>query len=572
MAKIIHSLAVALAMALPILTQARETAQIADWYVKDFQSTITVRTDSSLLIEEKIIADAGNLPDKHGIFRVLPLETKTDKGTIKTPVSLVSITDFEGNAIPYSASTNNFDHTVTWKIGDADKTVTGVNDYEITYLVKNAVRSGNAGFDELYWNLNGNFWDIETNNFSANIVFPAGIAQSNSQVYLYSGGLGQKNNNMASYEWTNDNTLKIASKQTLSPGQGITASVTFPKNIIKPYQPGFFELYGEYFWFLIPLLALFIGYYVWNKYGKDPVVDKTVIPEFEIPENLTPMEMGLLASNGNFGDSLVSATIIGLAVKKYIVIEEIPKQGVFSKQDFRLKKASGGPEPLIEPEKLLIDKIFGANNEVLLSKLKNNFYKDLPEIKKSGVEALKNKGLICQSGLTIKTIFIAAGSIFLFGIIFALAIGDLWLIVSLALAGIVLLIFGLLMPKRTPKGAELNWRVKGFKLYMETAEKYRAQFYEKENIFEKFLPYAMVFGMTKLWIKKMEEIHGKEYLASYHPAWYAGNFAAGFNANDFAARMNSLSAGIAANIGTTSGAHGSGGVGGGGGGGGGGGW
>jgi Predicted membrane protein (DUF2207). len=84
------------------------------------------------------------------------------------------------------------------------------------------------------------------------------------------------------------------------------------------------------------------------------------------------------------------------------------------------------------------------------------------------------------------------------------------------------------MPKRTLKGAELNWRVKGFKLYMETAEKYRAQFNEKENIFEKFLPYAMVFGMTKLWIKKMEKIYGKEYFASYHPVWYAGNFAAGF--------------------------------------------
>ena len=52
------------------------------------------------------------------------------------------------------------------------------------------------------------------------------------------------------------------------------------------------------------------------------------------------------------------------------------------------------------------------------------------------------------------------------------------------------------------KGAELLWRIKGFKLYMETAEKYRQQFYEKENIFEKLLPYAMVFGMTEIWVKK----------------------------------------------------------------------
>ncbi|MGB2631897.1 MAG: DUF2207 domain-containing protein, partial [Minisyncoccales bacterium] len=368
------------------------------------------------------------------------------------------------------------------------------------------------------------------------------------------------------------NILKIASKKTLLPGQGITASITFPKNIVKPYQPGFFELYGDYLWFILPLLVFILSWQMWLKYGKDPVVNKTVIPEFEIPENLSPMEMGLLANNGSFNDSLISATIIDLAVKKHIIIEEIPKSGIFGKQDFRLKKTGANATPPGGPETVLIDKIFGADQEILLSKLKDNFYKDLPAIKKSGIEALKNKGLIYQSGLTMKTVFISAGSIVLFGMIFALIIGNLWLILSLALAGIVLLVFGLLMPKRTLKGAELNWRVKGFKLYMETAEKYQAQFNEKENIFEKFLPYAIMFGMANLWIKKMEQIYGKEYFANYHPAWYAGAFSGNFDADSFTSQINSISAGIAANIGTTSGAGGAGAAGSGGGGGGGGGW
>jgi uncharacterized membrane protein YgcG len=570
MKKIIFVFAAILLFPLNLL--AKNPENITDWYIKDMQTTITVQSDSSLLIEERISADAGNLPDKHGIFRVVPVETKTGKRTIKTPVSLVSITDFGGNAIPYSASTNNFDHTITWKIGSADKTVAGVNDYKITYLVKNAVRSDDANFDELYWNLNGNFWDIETDNFSASIIFPAEITKDNSRVYLYSGNLGQKDNGLASYEWTDDNTLNIASKKTLLPGQGITASITFPKNIVKPYQPGFFELYGDYLWFILPLLIFFISWRTWLKYGKDPVVGKTVIPEFEIPENLPPMEMGLLANNGSFNDSLISATIIDLAVKKHIIIEEIPKSGIFGKQDFRLKKTGANATPLGEPEKILIDKIFGADQEILLSKLKDNFYKDLPAIKKSGIEALKNKKLIYQSGLTMKTVFIAAGSIALFGMIFALTIGNIWLILSLALAGIILLVFGLLMPKRTHKGAELNWRIKGFKLYMGTAEKYRAQFNEKENIFEKFLPYAIMFGMAKLWIKKMEQIYGKEYFANYHPAWYAGAFSGNFDADSFTSQINSISAGIASNIGSSSGAGGAGGAGGGGGGGGGGGW
>jgi len=283
--------------------------------------------------------------------------------------------------------------------------------------------------------------------------------------------------------------------------------------------------------------------------------------------------MGLLFKNGSFGDSLISATIIDLAVKKYIIIEEIPKQGIFGQQNFRLKRieGSGYPSPN-ETEELLLKKLFGPSQEVLLSKLKNEFHKELPEIKKTAINNLKQKELIHSSGLTLKGIFLVLAVILIFAAFAGAGTENLFAIIAFGISAAVVLIFGLLMPKRTPKGAELNWRIKGFKLYMETAEKYRTRFHEKENIFEKFLPYAIVFGIAKLWVKKMEQIYGKEYFAAYHPAWYAGNFASGFNADSFAAQINSISSGIAANIGTTSGAHGAGGAGGGGGGGGGGGW
>jgi len=552
---------------------ARDTNQITDWYIKDFQSTITVNTDSSLLVEEKIIADCGDLPDKHGIFRVVPLETKTEKGTVKTPVELISIADFDDRPIKYSETKDNFNHTVAWKIGDADKNVTGENYYKIIYSVKNAVRAGNADFDELYWNLLGNFWDLEIENFRADIIFPEGISQNNTDIYLYAGQLGAEDNRLTKREWIDSGALRITSMSTLSPRQGVTVSATFPKGIIAPYQPGFFELYGDYLWFLIPILTFIICFAVWNKYGKDPRVDKTVIPEFEIPENLTPMQMGLLFKNGSFGDSLISATIIDLAVKKYIIIEEIPKQGIFGQQDFRLKRTGGSGYPsLNETEELLLKKLFGPSQEVLLSKLKNEFHKELPEIKKTAINNLKQKEFIHPSGLTFKRIFLALAVILIFAAFAGAGTENLFAVAAFGISAAVALIFGLSMPKRTPKGAELNWRIKGFKLYMETAEKYRTRFHEKENIFEKFLPYAIVFGIAKLWVKKMEQIYGKEYFAAYHPAWYAGNFASGFNADSFAAQINSISSGIAANIGTTSGAHGAGGAGGGGGGGGGGGW
>lgn len=573
MGKIFTFLILAAMIFLPSVSTARDPGNITDWYIKDFQSTVTVQTDSSLLVEEKITADAGNLPDKHGIFYVLPTETKTDKGIIKTPVSLVSITDFNGSPVKYSQSTSNFDHTVTWKIGDPDVSVTGVNYYKIVYSVKNAVRSQTADFDELYWNLSGYFWDIEIDKFSANVIFPKGANKDNSKIYLYSGNLGAKDNKFSGYEWIGENNLQVSSNQTLAARQGITASITFPKGFVKPYQPGFFETYGDYLWFLIAIAVFICAYSVWNKYGKDPRVDKTVIPEFEIPENLTPMEVGLLAASGDFSDKLISASIVNLAVKKLIVIEEIKKIWAFGKNDFKLKKIAPDSEfiKLTSPEKTLADKIFDGKNEIMLSELKNEFYKNIPAIKNAGMDALKAKNLIYQSGLTMRAAFVAAGFVVLFGMFAAVAMGRWPLILALAISAATLFVFGALMPKRTPAGAELNWRIKGFRLYMETAEKYRARFYEKENIFEKFLPYAIVLGMAKLWIKKMEEIYGKEYFAAYHPVWYVGSIAS-FDADSFTTHMNSISSSIASNVGTASGAAGAGAAGGGGGGGGGGGW
>ncbi len=106
---------------------------------------------------------------------------------------------------------------------------------------------------------------------------------------------------------------------------------------------------------------------------------------------------------------------------------------------------------------------------------------------------------------------------------------------------------------------------------METVDKDRAKFYEKENIFEKLLPYAIVFGITDIWIKRIKQIYGEEYFATYAPHWYVGT-SKSFDAKSFSSNLNALSSAIAANVGSRSGAGGAGGVGGGAGGGGGGGW
>lgn len=558
---------------------------VYDWYIKDFQTEIIVNKDSSLLITEKITADCGNAPNKHGIFRVLPYLINTPEGIIKTPIELINITDFDEKPLKYSTIKDPLNHTITWKIGDPNKTVQGINYYKIVYRVKNTIRFQNPKFDEFYWNLNGNFWDLEIDNFTAKIIFPKEINQNNTEIDYYTGELGSKNKDLANYQWIDKNILQFTSTRTLNKGEGITVSVIFPKGILKPYTLTFLENLSYYLLYirlsLLPLITFIICFYFWLKYGKDPYINKPIIPEYDIPENLTPIEMGMLMTNGVLDSSFISATLIDFAIKGLITIEEIKKPGfLMEKIDYKIKKTENGKERenRIEnpetPEKILL---MSLPDEFLISSLKNKFFKKLSQIEEAGIKILKNKNLITKEGLTFRRFFFSLGlaTVFLIIILPYILKEKLTpelnlLFISLFFSGLILIIFSYFIPKRTQKGADILWKIRGFRLYMETAEKYRQQFYERENIFEKFLPYAMIFGITDLWIKKMQEIYGKEY--TYLPGWYSGTKIETFNINSFSNTLHQISSAISSSIGDLSGAHGGGSSGGGGGGGGGGGW
>ena len=132
--------------------------------------------------------------------------------------------------------------------------------------------------------------------------------------------------------------------------------------------------------------------------------------------------------------------------------------------------------------------------------------------------------------------------------------------------------------KRMNQSGELlkeDWL--GFKLYLETAERYRMQNLTPET-FEKYLPYAMIFGIEKEWAKAFDG------MTMNQPVWYMGGAVyssanntggvgntSGFSPSSFASGFSaSFASSFASSGGGGSGGGGGGGSGGGGGGGGGG--
>ena len=540
------------------------------WYIKDFNIEIVVNPDSSLDVSENIIADCGSASGKHGIFRSIPLVYKTVDGDFQTPIENISVSDFFGRPLNYTREKQR--DVLVLKIGDANVEVRGENEYLIKYKIQNAIRFENENFAELYWNILGNFWDLEIDNFEAKIIFPDGFNKDSSEMYYYSGSLGEKNDDSFSYEWLNDNTLFFKSNRIIPIGTGLTVSSTLPKDLVTPYI-GSLKSGGDYvkkFFVLILfinigliLFVFFVLYRLWLKYGKDPKGKKTIIAEFDIPDNLSPLEMSGIISSGGLNNDAITASILNLAVKGYLKIEALESQiKIFGLQYKFIRTDKKIAEDIYLGEKYLLEKIFYNGTEISFIDLKIYFPSYIKEVSRMVLDDLDSRGFIYKKSFNTQKYLIIFGFLLLFLSFF------IFPLFSLPVCAVMMIVFGSLMSKRTEAGTELNWRIKCFKLYLNTAEKYRSQFNEKEGVMEKFLPYAILFKMTKKWLKKMKDIYSEEYSNNYNPSFLIGAAAAS-GLDGFISSIDSVTRSISNNISpSSSGSSGGGSSGGGGGGGG----
>jgi hypothetical protein len=128
-------------------------------------------------------------------------------------------------------------------------------------------------------------------------------------------------------------------------------------------------------------------------------------------------------------------------------------------------------------------------------------------------------------------------------------------------------------PRLSQRGFLLRDDWRGFVLYLKTAEQLRLQNLTPD-LFEKYLPYAMVFKLEKQWARAFESMN----MAA--PTWYAGAYVAsasssspsnaGFSPSAFSASFSSSFTSAFSSSGASGASGGGGGAGGGGGGGGGG--
>jgi uncharacterized membrane protein len=240
-----------------------------------------------------------------------------------------------------------------------------------------------------------------------------------------------------------------------------------------------------------------------------PLFEHGVAPvEFAPPGDLRPGQVGtIIDEQANTLD--VTATIVDLAVRGYLTIEEIPKEGWFGKPDWTLHRTDKADADLLTYESTLLSGLFKDGNDPTLSSLRRTFSERLTKVEDQLYADAVKRGWFVKRPDEVRASWHARGALlFVAGLVltFVLARWTTFGLVAIpvVLAGILLTVGARWMPSRTAKGTAIARRVGGFRTVIETAETHMSRWAEEQNVFTRYLPYAIVFGLTEKWAKAFE--------------------------------------------------------------------
>jgi uncharacterized membrane protein len=498
--------------------------------IRNFKVNIVINKDGTIDVKETIVYDFGHLY-RHGIYREIPF-IKTNKKGKKFKLDFYNFSIFDENQKPYRFQKILADEKIRLKIGDPQKTISGIHTYTISYKVIGALTYF-SDHDELYWNATGNDWSVSIKEATVEVELPEKIDESQLKASCYTGRYGTTTSLcQIFFNHLDNDRIKMVIKTTSSLGykEGLTFVLGFPKNIVsvlepKEYMPFWETIFGKILAFLLKILALFwyliLPFYIayrWFKYGRDPSASSGQVRAWFDPPKapdgkrfLTPAEVGVL------GDETVdlkdiSATIVDLARRGYLKIEERKKS------EFWLLKTEKEKTDLLPFEKILLDKFFRSKAYINLKK--EELYQEVEEIKKAIYKQVVMTGLFPENPEKIRSLYY------------------ILLILSIVTANFLLffssLIFGLRMPRKTKAGVEAKNIAFSLRNFLKSQERQLTFQADKQLLFERLLPYAIVFGVEKIWAKRFEN------LGIVPPSWYQSYSSKGtFNSVYFVNDLNS---------------------------------
>lgn len=474
------------------------------YVIDNYDVKIDVAEDNILHITETI--DVNFNEARHGIYRTIPRRFAVEREDGSSSNAKIKVKHFQCSD-DYDLSSTGDEYTI--QIGDADRTITGSHTYVLSYdyiIGKDLLE----GADEFYYNIIGTEWDTVIKNAAFEINMPK--AFDNSKLGFSAGYEGEIGTEAVDYSVDGN---RITGKMTMPLGSrmGLTARLELPEGYFQIDKSK--ENMSVAGLLTLPCILLIAVLIIWRIFGKDKKVIDVV--EFYPPEGMNCVDVAHWYKGSVDGEDVVPL-LIELANEGYLTIDD-DKSGSYVIK--RVKSYEGTDQS----KKTFMNGLFKHGDITYKSRLENDFYVYIDMIKNSYNTGKNKKNVFMKNSLWMRAVcwlLIACFVFFSFGI-FSESYQTLPCIYAFGGGFIIYLcafVISFFVRKRTDDGHKMLQRIKGFKIFLETAEKEKLEALVEENpqYFYNILPYAYVLGVSKKWVEKFEPI------AMEPPVWCGADY------------------------------------------------
>jgi uncharacterized membrane protein YgcG len=544
-----------LATALVWFVAAPTNAYAADDQIDSFAINYDMQPSGVLKVKETIVWRFGSNSGRHGIQRDLVIrepDPNSDQDFVYgiSNIKVTSPDDYV--ATQFSSKTTESqggrEAELNVRIGDPNQTISAPTaTYVISYDVTGAMRSF-SGYDEFFWDGPG-FGNPLIKDLKITTTVPGGV--QDAACYY---GPPQSTTPCETQDFTKGGKATFG-QTNVAPGASVSVGVKITPGLVTDNKPhmepngaklspaervGAFALAGVSL--LSAILSPIVGVLWWRKNGRDqryaglppgtvPLAGQETevvpndpdipIPVAFYPPRIPVAEAGLLI-DGQVDARETAATIIDLAVRGALTVQS------YGKDDFQVTLVD--PNRATAPhEMVLLTSLFDGQPPGTVKDL------SVPGSMAAAHESMRDsvRNQVTSRGWFRKVPSAAATSSFGFGLIviaiFASFAVGFWLLLLCIPLLPILITFAVIRTKlkrgqRTAEGRAVCDQVEGFRTYLATAEADQLKFEEGEDIFSKYLPWAIIFELADRWAKICGDLVAMGRLPNQTPYWYVGNY------------------------------------------------
>ncbi|WP_091035733.1 DUF2207 domain-containing protein [Microbacterium oxydans] len=487
-------------------------------------------------VTETLVARFPETDQNHGIVRGL----LTSYEGASTETQVLSVTDEDGQEVPHE--TDEEDGLLYVLTGDDDTYVHGLTTYVIEYemrdtviATKPAAGASTPSVDEFYWNLLPLDSTQSIERFRAEIVLdPELTAALTGSTRCYEGATGSTDECDLQGPTTDGDAATFHVESGERPaGDGVTVAIGFESGTVAQPLARTPDPVGDVAPFVAAAGAagLTVGswFAVWAFRRRRRVATGIVVAQYDVPDSLPPLIAATVITGAK---DVIPAEIVHLAVRGSLRIEE----GVEAEES-RLRRIPGAEAP-DELDAEALDALFldaDADGVVDLPAADEAFAARMTALQQSGTTAAASRGFTervrSRGAVIVQWCAIGVALIGLGLGIWAATSGRLSAIPALVVMSFVAFLVFLssvyAFSKHTvltAEGARTSEYLQGVKEFIRVADADRLQMLQSYSgaerrqdgtadvihVYERLLPYAILFGMEDEWGDVLERAYAQE--------------------------------------------------------------